>query len=373
MKIHTKKYFAISVAVVFIVIICTTSFFVSATNIRYTNPSMAETPRIPLFSLASGSFSTNGLSQSANVNSVLSPCLPDTLQLISSEELNLRTTDDIIGLSLNANSYCSERFVLMFSVDKTTTGLNDPDTFLIDAGFPYNVADQANKNQAAGDAFLTTLIFSKEGIIRNHMTPNNYLCRNTYDEGGTHFSYPGSNIGTEHQIYPHFINAESQRFNYQPSADEYLLSAFTDDIDALASASNIDSMLPLFFVTSDEKTDIFVKTEEGLSLFASKEMLGLNSKDGIDGLVVFDNGDNVFNCGDQILISLDRKSTSGKPADIYSITVDNKGRMHIEKFASAEDLGLDRDNVNALEVVNSNENYDLISFVKQHGIPKHKT
>jgi len=59
----------------------------------------------------------------------------------------------------------SQQFILLFSVTSATTGTAEPAPELVAAGIPYNVFDQSDCNQVAGDEFGSTELFTVDGTV----------------------------------------------------------------------------------------------------------------------------------------------------------------------------------------------------------------
>jgi len=110
--------------------------------------------------------------------------------LIRPFELGLVRADDIDGLSLpNSAVDPNEPLALLFSVDRNAQGAVPPDPNLVAQGLPFNVLDQASKNQASGDAFVGTRRFRRSSGILPLRGPggNNTLAINQGDAGGINF------------------------------------------------------------------------------------------------------------------------------------------------------------------------------------------
>lgn len=55
--------------------------------------------------------------------------------------------------------------MLILSVDRLSEGGVPPDPNMVALGLPFNVQDQASKNQAAGDAYMSLLLFDRLGPV----------------------------------------------------------------------------------------------------------------------------------------------------------------------------------------------------------------
>lgn len=276
--------------------------------------------------------------------------------------------DDLDAMSFSKSAIApNQQFIFMFAVDRATTGDVPPDPSLLDSEVPFNVADQAARGHAAGDAFLTLVNYTVNGPVVRGLrgtTYSNAQGKNQFDEGGHDF---GGEPPTSSRDY---------------SSDP------EDSVDSMAyempeSARGVPGPMPAFFYSvapmspslmtlpGNSPADIFVHPNPfmpGISpqRYTSAADLGLQATDNIDALVVLDHDDNrVFNEGDKIFFSLSPGSpsltgTNGIPnvssngaADILSAQYVDPTTVIVEVFAPAAELGLiaDSDNVDALEIV----------------------
>ena len=108
--------------------------------------------------------------------------------------LNLgRPADDLDGISFNRIDVADMgNFILLFSVDRMTTGDVPPDPVMVDQDMPFNVTDQAMRGHAAADGFVSQLSFDRNGILSKGMRGSIYAANiqviNNYDEGGMIFN-----------------------------------------------------------------------------------------------------------------------------------------------------------------------------------------
>ncbi len=258
--------------------------------------------------------------------------------------------NSIDGLSFNKSPVADRPFALLFSVGREGKGGAQPDLELQSAGVLFNAADQASKNQAAGDEFVSLNLWNRFGNRLGAAINNNALVSNNFDEGGTDFGCmpPGS------------------------ATQQFPVGTAQDNVTALASMADMlqwmsrGSAVRLYGSVSASKSgslgpaDIFVatlgQTPLVIQLYASADQIGLVPGDDIDALIVFDMDNNgTWNAGDQVLISLSPGSPTLKknrmsPADVLSILCEkNSTRMTV--LATAEELGLTREyNVDALEL-----------------------
>ena len=117
---------------------------------------------------------------------------PDPSPVLPGISFELPDPDDDVDALSTANSDVDMNtlFMLLFSVDRGTIGIDPPEPELINLGVPYNVLDQAWRGHGAGDQFCTTDAFTRWGAIEtleSGIHHNNFLSRNNFDEGGTDF------------------------------------------------------------------------------------------------------------------------------------------------------------------------------------------
>lgn len=273
--------------------------------------------------------------------------------------------DELDGLSFaNRGVPMTASLALLVSVDRATVGQAAAEPALVNMGLPYNVQDQAMRGQAAGDLFMTTHLFTRNGMIpalERLLGGNTALVINNYDEGGTEFSA---------------LPAGSAASNASDPQDEVDAAASTNGMTT-NGVRGFDPPPILYYSASraspslgapghlpgNSGADLFAKfVMEGTAPFAYvlAADLGLHPLDDIDALLVFDDGQpGVFDIGDQVIVSLTSDSPSlkmipdGSAADIISIAKNATG-VQITLFARALDLGLGSgagspDNVDALE------------------------
>lgn len=271
---------------------------------------------------------------------------PGPVVAIPAADLGMGADDDADALSRNLTALAGGSFALLFSVDLATIGVAPPAPPLVAAGVPYNVTDQAARGHAAGDRFLSTLLFTTAGVesaARRAVDPigHNTLANNHFNEGGT-----GLDLTPE------------------ASAADYTLGEAEDEVDGTQQAASTvsshrdDSTAVYFSVTSGSPfslsgAHIFYNADPGqagTTMYASAGQLGLDpTDDDIDALVVFDlNGNGLFDGTDQVLFSLARGSASGAAVNVFTKTVGSPREL----FASPPMLGLgSEDNIDALQLL----------------------
>jgi len=303
---------------------------------------------------------------------------PGPTVIFSGAALGMSTSspfaDELDDFSTNRNSVTdSQTFVILFSIDKTSTGGVQPDPTLVSLNRPFNALDQALKKQAPGDIFMSTLTFTRAGLgdLAVPRGPgasgNNTLVKNQGDTGGT-------DMNLEKKIPPEKAEAVLE------PADE--LDGISEKEDTGAPfAFGVPSM-PMIFYTlrngspslntlpgtpsgANVYVDFNPSAPGGETLYAGASLLGLAAGatgDDIDGLIVFDDGDGIYEPNvDQILFSLARGSpflgNSGfGPADILS-----RRNGATTRFCNASDLGLlATDNLDAIEILPTNNVADTL-------------
>lgn len=153
--------------------------------IRGAEPTARRPLRAPLFSFDLASPSVNPPPPLAS--DILR--VPGPVVEVPAANLNLTANDDLDGLSFaNATVGPADTFVLTFSVDRQTRGAVPPDPGYAAQGFPFNVQHQAQRNQAAGDEFMTLTLFNRSGPLAGlRVVANNSLIRNEGDAGGVDY------------------------------------------------------------------------------------------------------------------------------------------------------------------------------------------
>jgi len=272
----------------------------------------------------------------------------------------LSPADDLDAFSLaNTTLPAWQTFSMLFSVDRATTGLLPPDPELYTLGRPFNATDQAMRGHAAGDQYMTTVLFTRAGAPPcGRLAPNNSLVRNNFDEGGTDFSADP----------PTHANQTTG-----PTSEDNVDA--TDDLD---EGSGSRSVFGLYFSATAESPSlwetlpgsdtpsgahVFYWMSDGRGsgdtmLFARFEDLQLMQMDDIDGLVIFDENENgMFDGTDQMLFSLTPMSpslatipgasSSGAGADIFTIRPGQGPMLFVP--ADLMGLGAPSDNIDALD------------------------
>lgn len=280
-----------------------------------------------------------------------------------------RFGDELDDFSGNRNDVLpGDSFALLFGVDRTTVGSVPPDPGLVGLGFPFNVKDQAAHNQAPGDVFMSTQLFDRAGPVSPfaRALKNNVLVINQGDTGGV-----------DSDLMP----------DISP-LDMYPAAGPKDNNDGLAYFPPTRLISPAWFSLSNPSPSLaflptappsFVNT--GVDIFfdpnptipggeqhyATGFDLGLQHGDDIDALIVFDDGDGLFNpLADQMVFSLRTGSpTLGlgfSAADILT-TVNGSG---FALYAAASELGLlPSDELDCLELLLTN---NIDAAIHDHAI-----
>lgn len=303
---------------------------------------------IPFFSIDRTSPSIGG-PNNLHADDILR--VPGPVQAVNNVNLGLgRPGDELDELGAARDvAPAIPSFSLLFSVDRLSVGAVPPDPGVVSMGFPYNVQQQAVRNQAAGDLYMTTALFNLSGPLpAPRATFNHTMVINQGDAGGVDFQLDPPNSPDDFVsgpiddldgvgFSPELRGAINQVF-YSVSSDSPSLKQLPG---AVPSGANI------FF---DQNTTII----GGEQLFASAAMLGLQAADDVDAFVVFDNGNGVFDNGiDTVLFSLRRNSPTlallgRSAADVFK----SSGGSSLTLLASAAQLGLaDTDELDALDLL----------------------
>lgn len=225
--------------------------------------------------------------------------------------------DDLDGYAIKSG----DDFIVCVSVDPATVGKGGP----FDGPLPpYNVFNQSERRQHAGDAFVGSEAYNR---LKGIYGPPISTGLNT-------------NFLSVNQSPVYFRN-----FNILPfgSPDvQFQQGTPADDVDGVGRIQGT-SLGEIFFTMSrespslgkiagagaDSGADIFFDADAtnggNEEFYANAELLGLTQQDDIDGLAVFDtNGNHRFDGDDQVLFSLTRDSPTLKalelsPADILSV------------------------------------------------------
>jgi hypothetical protein len=253
------------------------------------------------------------------------------------------------------------QYVLIFSVDRAAVGDAFPDSVLVSMGFPFNVQDQASKNQAAGDAFMSLLLFTRTGPIpppgRPSHANNNTLVVNQGDAGGVHFALTPSGTSPESAVPPEDQQSDADAGGgTQPPAPA---PGRPGRPAAVLFSLSADSPALLHLPGYGSGADIYVDHDpyvpgEGEALYVAPFELGLMLADDIDAMIVIDAADDwLFNAGvDQIIFSLAPGSPSlggwFGPGDLFT----SSGYGTFALYCYADQLGLAMtDNLNMLDYV----------------------
>jgi hypothetical protein len=274
----------------------------------------------------------------------------------------LEPADNLNALALGACDVApTDTFVVIFSVDRPAVGGVPPDPNLAALGFPFNVQDQATKNQAASDSFMSLRLFDRFGPIPpspSSPTPrssNNTLVINGGDAGGVDYRINpgGTSPASPNPGGQSDVDGGSGTSPPPPGArdgrSEFDLVYFTaaDGSPSLVTLPGTGSAADIYVDpdTSDPLTEL---------LYVEPTLIGLRPGDDVDGLIIFEGGDPlVFDPGvDQVVFSLTPESPSLNdifgPGDLFT----SEGFGFFSLYAQAFDLGLSpADNLNMLDYV----------------------
>ncbi len=275
--------------------------------------------------------------------------------------LGLLEADDVDALAgFEPTLTFGDPFSLIFSVTRSAVGAVPPDPTLVAQGFFYNVQDQALKNQEAGDAYMSLLLFTRNGPIppglpsmrgpSGSLSPNNSLVINHGDAGGVDFAVNPPTTSPDTTLFtpPELGNVDGGSGTL-PSAPGPTPRGFPPGtlLFSLTSAS------PSTFSGAAIFADPDATVGGNEYLYTSPVDLGLVNDDDISSLIVFEDGDFIFDPGaDQILFTLAAGSPSligrGGPGDIFV----SFGLGMFNLYAHAETLGLfQSDSIDMLDLV----------------------
>jgi hypothetical protein len=247
--------------------------------------------------------------------------------------------DELDGLS-EANETVGplDTFVLVFSVDRASAGLVPPDPLLVAAGFPFNVQQQAALVQAPADAYITTLLFNRAGPLplARALDPNNTLIRNQGDAGGVGHSLDPEIPPTD----PNGGPTDELDAGYVPKP---INTAGTGPIYfSLDRASpSLNTLPPGAGSGATVYVDLNPGAPGGELRYAAPAQLNLVQHDDISAMLIFDNGDHVFQPGiDQVVFTLRPESPSLGVLGVGSADLLTTSGLGITVYATAQELGL---------------------------------
>jgi hypothetical protein len=261
--------------------------------------------------------------------------------------------DELDGLSLlNTAVDPTATFLLLFSVDRASAGIAPPDPALVAAGLPFNVQQQAINGQAAGDAFAGVQLYNRNGVAPSpsprpeRAMLNNVLMINQGDASGIDYALD-PNISPADPYGGPENNVDAGAGAGPPPVGPGPLPLSRP---VLAFSVGRDSPALLTLPGTMSGADVYLASDPndpnqpgfGQVLYAAPFQLNLVHDDDIDALILFDDGDLVFNPEeDQILFSLSRSSPSlgflGLSAADMITTTPGGG---LDVYANAFDLGL---------------------------------
>lgn len=277
----------------------------------------------------------------------------------------LHPDDDVNALGLGVAAVGpTDTFVLIFSVDRATVGGAAPDPDLVALGFPFNVQDQAAKIQASSDSCMSLLLFDRTGPIPPSLrlgshSPNNTVVINGGDAGGVDYHVSPEGLS------PSLVNPDPNNLSgvgagagTQPPpprgpADDDGRDRFAVVLFSLSAGSPSLPILPGTGSAADIYVDFNTAGPGGEELYVAPYQIGLTPGDDIDGVIIFDDGNYVFENGiDQVIFSLSPLSPSlagtFSPADLFT----SVGFGVFAPYCQAESLGLGpADNVDQLDYV----------------------
>lgn len=260
--------------------------------------------------------------------------------------MDLLPEDDINGLSQRQTT---TEFLLCFSVDPVTEGTLPP----VDGFPPFNVKQQKDFEQAAGDAFISTEVFTRSGSAAaprpcSAAPIDASVPRSSSPvQGGISVDNPSSTLQGNNVLVINQSDWEGaldfELLPMLPPEEDNTGIDPLDDVDAGATVPP-DELPPLYFTLDsggslsssgadiwyDPTPDINTGQAGDTSRYASFADLGLAEGDDIDAMVVYDDdGDGTFMIpGDQVIFSL----KAGSP------TLDRFGASEADLFTVEPDL-----------------------------------
>ncbi len=296
--------------------------------------------------------------------------------LVSCQQLQMgQPGDEIDALSTSNETVASTAsIILLFSVDRNSVGSVPPDAALFANRVPYNVQDQALKNQASGDQFMSLQLFSRQGQLPgNRAGNNNTQTYNNYNQGGTDFnaeppvgSASAARRASQDNVIA-MVRSSADQLNLPISGVYYSLIANSPAMQNIPGAAPSGANIYIH----PDPTDIAIAPR----VFASSADLGLVPTDDINSMIVFDeNANGLFDGTDQVIFSLTPGSPSlgtldvgiaGSPADVYSVTAGAAPTATMIASAAALGLAAATDNIDALDYSPCT---DVDFCAEQHGI-----
>lgn len=292
----------------------------------------------------------------------------------------LDPNDELDALSYDRSEAApyTQTFLLLFGVDRATVGAVPPDPFLVSQNRPFNVFDQAQRNQHAGDLYLSLGAYDLYGPVlpKGPGRPgqgNNTLAINQGDTGGVDHDLSPTKAPVQ-QSSPATLQDDSDSAAYPAGSSrkdrtEHLFFSVSADSPSLLTLPG--------FPSSQSGADVFVDPDPMIAgneqRYVAAPMIGLlptPAGDDIDALIVLDDGDGIFDPGvDAIIFSLARGSPT-LDLGLYSAAdvLISRGEGVFEIFAPAAYLGLAAmtDNLDALELIRIEEPPEVV--VNRHAI-----
>lgn len=239
-------------------------------------------------------------------------------------------------------------FALIFSVDRAAQGAVPPDPALVAAGFPFNVFEQSNRNQAAGDAFVALTLFSRSGPVLAPLRAldNNTLVFNHGDAGGIDYNIEPATVSPDTTLAPGTpisdADAAMGTGATAPLVPSELRGGNLPFYFSTSRSSPSLAVLPGTSSGADVYVDELPDQPFGERLYVGPAQLGLVHDDDINALIVFDDGDRNFEpLIDQVIFTLTADSPSlesigAGPGDLLT----SRGGGVFGVFASSLRLGV---------------------------------
>jgi|GEM_PF-5900881 len=273
--------------------------------------------------------------------------------------------DDLDAVATRIWQGCTTtKFTVLFSVDRMSEGGVPPDPNMEAQGFPFNVLDQAFNGQAAGDAFMTLVLYTRMGYIppiRGSISNNNTLVVNHGDAGGVDFKLSPKDASPLEDTSGDGQSNVNGAGATQPSGSSRMREVPSTILFSLSEGSPSLLTLPGTGSPADIFVDRNTMVEGGEQLYLAPYDIGLLLDDDIDAMIVVDYDDEFsFDAGvDQIIFSLAPGSPTlnGEfgPGDLFT----SSGNNYFTLFCPGGVFGLaPTDNLNMLDYAyceNANE------------------
>lgn len=296
--------------------------------------------------------------------------------------LGLTATSELDGFSTNRIDEVQSlsSVIVLFGVDRNSIGSVASDAGLVIQNRPFNVMDQADRNQAAADIFMSTSAFDQFGqpTSRGSRTMNNTLARNQGDTGGVDQDLSPNRSATLRIATTQPVDNKNGMTKGGSTGSSAKPKRGANDPVIFFTIARLSEAPPSTGGGIGRGADIFIDpqpneadTEER---FLAAPQIGLVTGtlgDDIDALFVIDEyDDGLFTtAADIVLFSLAPGSPTlinngYSPADIFAVFGNNPSNLVL--WTAAANVGLDdSDNIDALDLMMPD---DVSGSVLDHAI-----